>query len=554
MGALDGERPRTAFVLAAGRGLRLRPLTSRRPKPLVPFGERPLVVEIFERLRAFGIERIILNTHHGADWFDFLFPEGHWEGIPLLFRHEEALLDTGGGLAHIADLWPAEEKELLLWNGDVLADPDLGSFWNNHARHPGRDATLLLRSRDEPRQVTIDPDGTVVGIRQTESFPGLRHALYCGIALLRRPLLERIPPRGPFSIVTAWTAIIDEGRGGIGGWVDDESLWCDIGTLPRLLEAQAARPKGARMEAAPPPPWRPLPADGSGRRYYQRPGHPHLLCQFDPATAENHLFVPLAHYYREAGLPVPGVRHPGESTYEVEDLGTLTLEAAAATVDEAELETLLQACGRTLATLHALPPPGHLTLNPSFADFTYAWEHRYFRKHCLEAVFGIREDHALWQGVEAELETLISLLSADPPRLLHRDFQSRNILVREGIPHLIDFQGARLGPAVYDIGSLLFDPYIRWTPAARDAFLQGYAALAGPVDPTQLALGGIQRLLQALGAYGNLSLQRGLPRFFPYLGPGLDRLGQLLQQVSDTLPRLYRLVEILNRDWREAEG
>lgn len=555
MSQTAGERPRTAFVLAAGRGLRLRPLTARRPKPLVPFGEQPLVVGIFQRLRSFGIERIILNTHHGAAWFDTLFPEKRWEGIPLLFRHEESLLDTGGGLANIADLWPAEEDNLLLWNGDVLADPDLESFWAEHARHPRRESTLLLRGEEEPRQVTIDGEGTVVGIRHTDRFPDFQHTLYCGIALLRRRLLDRIPRGHPSSIVTAWSKVIAEGEGGIGGWVDDHGPWQDLGSIPRLLAARAARSGlGVPANPAPPPPWKPLRAEGSARCYYQRPDHRFLLCQFDPAIRENHLFVPLARHFRKAGLPVPEVRQSGESSYEVEDLGSLTLEAAAAALDEPAVTTVLGECGRTLARLHGLPAPADVELQPSFRDFTLAWEHRYFRQHCLEGVFGIGEGDPLWKEAGKELEELRTLLAAEPPRLLHRDFQSRNIVVRGGVPHLVDFQGARFGPAVYDLGSLLFDPYIDWPPTAREALVRGYESVAGPIDPTRLTLGGIQRLLQALGAYGNLSLNRGLPSFFPYLGSGIDRLRPLVGSMRETFPQLLALVEVLHRDWQEAEA
>ena len=88
---------RTAFILGAGLGTRLRPLTEECPKPLLPVGGRPLITYAMDHCLSVGIERFIVNTHHCPRAFDRAFPEKSWRGWPILFRHEPVLLDTGGG-------------------------------------------------------------------------------------------------------------------------------------------------------------------------------------------------------------------------------------------------------------------------------------------------------------------------------------------------------------------------------------------------------------------------------------------------------------------------
>jgi len=87
----------TAFILGAGLGTRLRPLTENTPKPLLEISGRPMVTYAMEHLRAVGVRRFIVNTHHRAEKYALTFPENHYQGIPIIFRHEPILLDTAGG-------------------------------------------------------------------------------------------------------------------------------------------------------------------------------------------------------------------------------------------------------------------------------------------------------------------------------------------------------------------------------------------------------------------------------------------------------------------------
>src|SRR5690242_12726955 len=93
-----------AFVLGAGLGTRLRPLTDDLPKPLVPIFQKPLITFAFDHLIAFGIEKFIVNTHHLPERFAETFLENSYREIPITFVHEPVRLETGGGIKNIESL------------------------------------------------------------------------------------------------------------------------------------------------------------------------------------------------------------------------------------------------------------------------------------------------------------------------------------------------------------------------------------------------------------------------------------------------------------------
>ena len=112
---------RTAFVLGAGLGTRLRPLTSRRPKPLIPVVNRPLLAHTFDRLIAESIEMLVVNTHWAAEAYATAFPDGSYRGVPLDFCEEKPeVLETAGGIKNVEDL--LGDGPFIVHNGDILTD------------------------------------------------------------------------------------------------------------------------------------------------------------------------------------------------------------------------------------------------------------------------------------------------------------------------------------------------------------------------------------------------------------------------------------------------
>ncbi len=231
---------KTAFVLGAGLGTRLRPLTEAWPKPLLSLGGRPLITYAFDHLIPLGVDRIIINTHHCAHRYEEVFPDHHWRGILLHFRHEPIRLETAGGLKNIEDLW-TESGPLLVYNGDILSDLPLSALVERH-QHAGTDVTLALRTQGTPLNVGIDSEGFVQDLRDVRGISGLTPTLFTGIYLIERPFLQRLTPGRVESVIDVFLRMLQSGGkdGQIAGAVIDSGSWCDIGTLDEFRRMEAA--------------------------------------------------------------------------------------------------------------------------------------------------------------------------------------------------------------------------------------------------------------------------------------------------------------------------
>ncbi len=214
---------RTAFILGAGLGTRLRPLTEECPKPLLPVGGRPLITFAMDHCLSVGVERFIVNTHHCPGAFDRAFPERSWRGWPILFRHEPVLLDTAGGLKNIEDLLD-EDEPLLVYNGDIISDLPLGRLLEAHGLGK-KEVTLALRSRGPVTNVAVDAEGAVCDIRDLLGNPGVRRCCFTGIYVVEKRFLKRLTPGKVESVVPVFVAMIRETPGSVG------SVVIDAGTL-----------------------------------------------------------------------------------------------------------------------------------------------------------------------------------------------------------------------------------------------------------------------------------------------------------------------------------
>ena len=231
---------RTAFVLGAGLGTRLRPLTARRPKPLIPIGGRPLIAHAFEHLLTLGVEHFVVNTHWCAERYAEFFPGGQWSGRRVTFVHESPeVLETAGGIWHARE--HLRHGPFAVYNGDILCNLDLARAWAHH-REAGNEVTLILRSHDGNRNVLFS-DGRVLDLRrelQPDRLPG---HLFTGIYLVEPAFIDRIPPAQKLSVVPVFHDMIRAGAN-LGGIVLDEGDWRDLGTRDEYLAACAAAGSG----------------------------------------------------------------------------------------------------------------------------------------------------------------------------------------------------------------------------------------------------------------------------------------------------------------------
>jgi N-acetylmuramate 1-kinase len=292
----------------------------------------------------------------------------------------------------------------------------------------------------------------------------------------------------------------------------------------RLFHALDVDPESCRIQN--------LRKQGSGRRYariHGPAGQSWVWCAYNPERRENAAFVAIAEFLGRIGVRIPRVVvHLGDTCEIVlEDLGRLSLQEV---TDPATTEAALTDVVAQIARLHVFGDRAarleELPLQVGFTKGLYDWERDYFREHILGNL--LRADE-LWADAAEEYCELRSRLLAEPTVPIHRDLQSANVMLVDKRAYLIDFQGMRTGCAAYDLGSLLFDPY-KSHPAPLRARLWAHykeeVTKLGGIAPADELLGAaaVQRLLQALGAYGKLWRGDGLPWYRQFILPALDLL------------------------------
>ena len=207
-----------------------------------------------------------------------------------------------------------------------------------------------------------------------------------------------------------------------------------------------------------------------------------------------------------------------------------------------------------IAKLHDLPQNEWSQLDgempPEFNAPLYRWEQNYFFENCLGRIFDVDESQRRKLASLPALSEIAERLAALPRVLVHRDFQSQNIILRTGHAYLIDFQGMRPGLAEYDLASLLFDPYVQLSRPEREELCSYYIECRGlsSVETRKaLRLCAMQRLMQALGAYGFLGLVKGHRHFLAHVPAALHSLRKVVAEI-DLLQPLGAALANLPRD------
>jgi len=219
----------TAVILGAGLGMRLRPLTENKPKPLLEIGGCPIITYAMGHLRAVGIQRFIVNTHHCAEKYAGVFPENNWKGIPIVFRHEPVLLDTAGGIKNIEDLI-ADDERIIVYNGDIITNMPIELLIRKHFEF-NTSVTLALRSSGPLLNVNVDKEGFVCDMRHILKNKGVKKCLFAGVYVVEKSFLKRLTAGKIESIVFPLVEMIKENPHSVGGVIIDDGSWYDVGSI-----------------------------------------------------------------------------------------------------------------------------------------------------------------------------------------------------------------------------------------------------------------------------------------------------------------------------------
>ncbi|GHC65593.1 phosphotransferase [Roseibacillus persicicus] len=250
----------------------------------------------------------------------------------------------------------------------------------------------------------------------------------------------------------------------------------------------------------------PITSGASGRTLARlKPeGHPTFIgLHYTDERADNAFFLPIAAFLKSAKLNVPLVIYdnPGKGLALVEDLGEQDLLSLKDEPYEVR-EPYYRSVFAQLDKLAFTKVPKDLEMMPPFTAETYEWEQNYFIDHFVGDYLG-RDGDDLRES--EELKSLSARLGKSHRHLVHRDLQSQNIILSEGKAYLIDFQGMRWGHQEYDLASFLYDPYMDHSAEDRERMLDLWEDITEERPIPQLLRDcAIQRLMQALGAYGNI--------------------------------------------------
>ncbi len=591
-----------ALILAAGRGTRLMPHTAHRPKPLFTLCGTPLLGLTIDRLIHAGCEHIVVNTHHLHGQVRQFIHQETWP-VPVETRYEPILLDTGGAIKNVRDImgdhpfWVINSDIVTdldlrrMWdfhmNGNwpatlVLHDyPRFNGVAVNDAGFitgfPGPGDISLI-----PGEHTSRNQGTQNPCEGMAATPSPRKMAFTGIQILSPSIFDHLPDTNIFSSIDVYKKLCHLGNS-VKAFVANDFYWQDMGTpdtykdaglrelfmtAPRANQRKTAiqdsatsmadtRDEQLRQEIA----ITPLAGDGSDRKWYR-------LCHYDtsfvvadhgidplpmgklpPSPREVDAFINIGSHLYNHQLPVPKIM--GYDLFSglvmLEDLGDIHFQKLI--LDLRNHENHEQEIFSWYKT--ALDLVMDLSIKGR-QGFDTAWTFQtpdYSRELILEKECRYFVDAFLrgYLNLDVAFEDLLppfefiadKCLAHAFTGLMHRDLQSRNIMVTRGRLRIIDFQSARTGPLQYDVASLLIDPYVNLGTRLRQMLLDHCAKAVNHrtgFDESTFKTGyyycALTRNFQMLGAFSHLSRNRGKTWFEPFIRPALETLATAIHAVA----------------------
>jgi len=568
-----------ALILAAGLGTRLRPYTENTPKPLFTLAGRPLLGIIISRLIDANCKSIVINTHHLHQKINS-YLAGQKYPVPVFTRHEPVILGTGGAIKNVADFW--DDSPFMVINSDIFTDIDLKQVYEFHLnhRHP---ATLVLHNDPVFNTVTVDSKGFVRAFNDrfsphaasdphshrtaSSKIENTKALTFTGIQVLNPELLEMIPDNVFSSIIDTYKNILSQKKK-IPAFISKDSYWKDLGTPDRYRQVVFDDMAPKAFEAAFPGQVNrrivrtALYGDGSDRKWYRlTDGNGSLIMadhgirQYD-STCEADAFVSIGRHLASKGIPTAKIYLYDTFSGHVfmEDLGDIHFQTFIKSLKNQDrivshYKALIQLLGK-------LSVEGRKGFNPAWTCQTAAYtEDLILEKECRYFVDAFLKNYLGMNISFNDLEAEFKLLAKKALRFaingfMHRDMQSRNIMVKKDRFYFIDFQGGRLGPIQYDLASLLIDPYVDLPRSIQHTLLTFCVETLSPllrVHPDQFLscyqYCALTRNLQILGAFGFLSRIKKKTYFEKYIPNAIKTLKYLFSAFqSEEFPTLTSIV------------
>jgi len=555
-----------ALILAAGLGTRLRPYTDHTPKPLFPVDGIPLLDRLIFQLKAAGCSAVAVNTHHLHEKIEAHIASSSY-GIPVFTRHEPEILGTGGAIRNLSDFW--DEDPFLVVNADILTDINFKEVFEFHFRNNAL-GTLVLVDAPPLNSVAVDAKGSISHFLSPSELSGtsLKSYTFTGIQVLEPRVLSLFPEKVPSSSIDIYRRLISE-KSPPRAFIDNTRKWQDLGTPERYQTTVRKEMATAAFQSAfglPPEDsirWTLLAGDGSDRIWHRlQSGGQNIVASDhglnpEPGSSEVDSFVSIGQHLMHLNLPVPRLhRYDLFSGWVfMEDLGDTHLQEVVS--DQDPPSTIAPLYREVLDNLICFSTAGIDGFDTAWTCQSAAYDRAlilerecaYFIDAFLKGYLGLDVSAGDFQS---DFERLAAgALSGAFTGLMHRDFQSRNILIHNDHPRIIDFQGARRGPIQYDVASLLIDPYVCLSePLQEELYAYTVSSLSKShrFNPNEFRrcydFCRITRNLQMLGAFGYLSRVKGKRRFEQYIPDAVNTLKRNLAKLD--LPEVSKLMKLVS--------
>ena len=555
------------MILAAGYGTRLRPYTNHTPKPLFSIAGRPLLDEIIRRLQQAGCDAVIINTHHLHQQIEDFIADQNYR-LEIHTRYEPEILGTGGAIKNVSDFW--DNQPFIVINADIVADIDLTEIYNEHCRRRPP-ATLVLCDDPTFNSVTVEQNKWVTGFsdQSRDDDPTAGSLLtFTGVQVLDPLVLDYIPSGMPYSSIDAFKKILAQGKK-LAAIVVPKDRWQDIGTPASYRQAAIDRALPLAFEQVyavgdnQPIDRVKLKGDGSQRQWYRLKNRQASLIMVDHGIRETRLtsevdsFVQLGKHLYRHGISVPKIHFYDTfcGLVFLEDLGDNHLQQAVQSTDAPQ--AIIKLYQSIIDQIILMSRRGAANFNQTWTYQTPAYDRnlilekecRYFQEAFLNGYLGYK---IRFQELEAEFSLLADSALQNPTLgFMHRDMQSRNIMLNDNQAFFIDFQAGRIGPIQYDLASLLIDPYVELPQRMQNRLLDysldklsTTASVDADTFRTCYHYCALTRNLQILGAYAYLSKVKGKKQFEQYIPAALRTLqSNLTTGDHNEFPRLTTVVE-----------
>jgi aminoglycoside/choline kinase family phosphotransferase len=455
-------------------------------------------------------------------------------------------------------------------NADIICDIDLKKVFRFHQQHTSP-VTMVMHDCETFNSVWVDRHNRVVGF-QHDSKPaaGARKLAFTGIHVLDRRVLDFLPPSGSAHIIDAYQRMLDSGEF-ISAYISRGHYWQDIGTPQNYRAAvydhmaPAAFTKAFGTWDRTPIECRRLHGDGSDRQWFRlTAGTRHMIMadhglRMTNDQEEVDAYVDIGRHLLACAAAVPRIwsydRFAG--LVFLEDLGDRNLQQAAAGQSDSRLLDLYRHVidrwvDMAMECVKGFDPEWTYQTRQYNRRVVLENECRYFVEAFLNGYLGWDIEY---EAMAEEFENLASeTLKAEPFGLMHRDLQSRNIMLHNDNIYFIDFQGARPGPLQYDLAALLIDPYVG-LPRSVQKDLLTYCAdrLEGRYgnDAAAFKRGypccALTRNLQMLGAFSYLSRVKKKTQFEAYIPGAVQCLQRRLTNAGSIAVPLPKLTQAANR-------